>query len=277
MDYSERAHTYDKRADYSYEAVSELIKKTNCDKDSLIADIGAGTGKLTKILASHNLKVQAVEPNDNMRMYGIKNTEGMNVIWSEGIGEDTGLKSESVNAVFFGSSFNVVNTKKTLNEVSRILKPNGWFSCMWNHRDTEDKLQKEIEKIIFKFIPNYSYGSRRSDPSQILLSSNKFNKVDNITKAFRVDMKRQDIIDAWESHDTLYRQSNGKFKEIIKAIGELLTEDIYSIPTILEFGFHRLQNNKFILFYLFPRVFNTNFTFSAFYTHTQPCVPNLAF
>ena len=49
-------------------------------------------------------------------------------------------------------------------------------------------------------------------------------------------MKRQDIIDAWESHDTLYRQSNGKFKEIIKAIGELLTEDIVFL-TILEFGF----------------------------------------
>tara|TARA_Y200000002_G_C22584231_1_gene622243 strand:+ start:379 stop:1119 length:741 start_codon:yes stop_codon:yes gene_type:complete len=240
-DYSERAHTYDKRADYSYEAISELIKNTNCDKNSLIADIGAGTGKLTKILVSYDLKVNAVEPNDNMRMYGIKNTEGMRVNWSEGVGENTGLQSESVNAAFFGSSFNVVNTEKTLMEVSRILKAKGWFSCMWNHRDTEDKLQKEIEKIIFKYIPNYSYGSRRTDPSQTILSSKNFNKVEKISKGFSVDMKRQDIIEAWESHDTLYRQSNGKFKDIIKAISELLTEDVYSIPYNTRIWFSQIE------------------------------------
>ena len=82
-DYTDRAHTYDKRADYSGEAIQSLIEKINCPKASFVADIGAGTGKLTKLLSLYYSKIYAVEPNDNMRSYGINNTLNMPVIWSE--------------------------------------------------------------------------------------------------------------------------------------------------------------------------------------------------
>ena len=146
-DYSERAATYDKRADYSEEAVARLLESIACSPQTPVADIGAGTGKLTKLLAQHSLAVSAVEPNNNMRILGEKNTKGMNISWSEGIGEDTKLRKQSFHSVFFGSFFNVTDQLKTLNEVKRILIPNGWFICMWNHRDLNDPIQKTIEKI----------------------------------------------------------------------------------------------------------------------------------
>ena len=46
-DYTERAHTYDDRAEYSSKAVSNLLRNINCISSKTIADIGAGTGKLT--------------------------------------------------------------------------------------------------------------------------------------------------------------------------------------------------------------------------------------
>ena len=117
------------------------------------------------MLLDAQLTVSAVEPNDNMRMYGIQNTAGKNVTWTEGVGESTGLEDASVHAAFFGSSFNVVDQEKTLEEVARILLPRGWFACLWNHRDVDDPIQKEIESIIKSFIPNYDYGLRRqADP-----------------------------------------------------------------------------------------------------------------
>ena len=150
-DYTERAHTYDMRADYSQEAVNKLLQKAGCSPDKPVADIGAGTGKLSKILLNFGLTVRAVEPNDNMRKYGIENTKNKSISWSEGTGENTGLDDSSVYAAFFGSSFNVVNQQMALKEVSRILMSGGWFGCMWNHRDVEDPLQ-EIENIITSFI-----------------------------------------------------------------------------------------------------------------------------
>jgi hypothetical protein len=38
---------------------------------------------------------------------GIKNAMGKSVTWSAGTGEQTGLRTSSVYAAFFGSSFNV--------------------------------------------------------------------------------------------------------------------------------------------------------------------------
>ena len=50
---------------------------------------------------------------------------------------------------------------KALKEVYRILKRKCWFAALWNHRDLENPIQMEIEKIIKSNIPNYDYGSRR--------------------------------------------------------------------------------------------------------------------
>ena len=152
------------------------------------------------------------------------------IFWSEGTGEKTGLEDSSVYAAFFGSSFNVVNQQKTLEEVARILVPGGWFSCMWNHRDVEDSLQKEIEKIITSFIPNYDYGLRRQDPSLVITNSGLFSRVENIEERFLVSMEKMEIVDAWKSHDTLFRQSDGKFNDIINEISNILTAEKYLVP-----------------------------------------------
>ena len=90
-DYTDRVEHYDKRADYSTEAIQTLLKKIGAVPGKPVADIGAGMGKLTKLLALHGLIVRAVEPNDAMMTFGIKNTEGMSVTWTKGVGEKTDL------------------------------------------------------------------------------------------------------------------------------------------------------------------------------------------
>ncbi len=229
-DYTDRAHTYDQRADYSDNAINNLLNQIGSAADKPVADIGAGTGKLTKLLLNYGLTVTAVEPNENMRMYGVDNTSGQKVTWIEGVGEKTGLPDNSMHAVFFGSSFNVVDQTKALTEAARVLVPNGWFSCMWNHRDINDPTQKLIEQIIHSYIPHYEYGLRRKDPSDAIESSQYFCKTSRIEEKFFVPMTKNSVVDAWKSHDTLFRQSDGKFGEIIDAISDALTEEEYLIP-----------------------------------------------
>ena len=64
-DYTEHAAHYDKRADYSYDAIKQLLTATGCTPQKPIAEVGAGTGKLTKELLKHGLAVKSVEPNDD--------------------------------------------------------------------------------------------------------------------------------------------------------------------------------------------------------------------
>jgi ubiquinone/menaquinone biosynthesis C-methylase UbiE len=233
-DYTEHASHYDKRADYSCDAIKNLLKAIGCAPSRPVADIGAGTGKLTKELLKHGLTVSSVEPNDAMRTIGIQNTKGKSATWSVGTGEATGLPTSSVFAVFFGSSFNVVDQSLALSEVSRILVPHGWFACMWNHRDLEDPIQREIESVIKSSIPTYSYGSRREDPTNIINTSGQFSATKSIEGSFVWKMPKSDIIVAWKSHATLKRQagSNSKFNGIIRKIASYLEKlpEIIDVP-----------------------------------------------
>jgi ubiquinone/menaquinone biosynthesis C-methylase UbiE len=224
-DYTDHASHYDKRADYSYDAIRKLIAATGCSPDTPVAEVGAGTGKLTKELLKHGLTVKSVEPNDAMREIGIKNTRGKSVTWSVGTGEATGLATNAFHAVFFGSSFNVVDQKATLTEVKRVLFPKGWFGCMWNHRNLDDPIQERIESIIKSVIPAYSYGSRREDPTEIIAASGYFLPAKSIEGTFNWEMPKEDIIVAWKSHATLKRQagSDAVFDRIIADITKYLS------------------------------------------------------
>jgi choline kinase/ubiquinone/menaquinone biosynthesis C-methylase UbiE len=223
-DYTEHASHYDRRADYCPEAIDQLLATMRCGRGTAVADIGAGTGKLTKELLKRGLTVSAVEPNDAMREIGIGNTRGQSVAWSVGTAEASGLPANGAHAVFFGSSFNVVDQAAALAEARRILSPQGWFACLWNHRNLDDPIQQIIESIIKSFIPSYRYGSRREDPTAVIDSSGYFLAVQSIEGGFVWPMSSADIVVAWRSHATLRRQAgdNATFERIIAAIAASL-------------------------------------------------------
>lgn len=230
-DYTNLAEAYLKRPDYAETAIEEMIALTGIKEGDRVCDVGAGAAHLTRILAKHNFVVNAVEPNDAMRNNGIKRTaEYPKVTWSEGIGEETGMPDGTFSLVTFGSSFNVCDRLKALEETKRILKPQGWFACMWNHRDLEDPIQKSIEEIFKEHIEGYSYGTRREDQTDIINQSGLFGKVYYIEGSIQHKVLTEDFIEGWKSHGTVYRQSPEKFdllnQEIRKKMEALESEYI---------------------------------------------------
>lgn len=230
-DYTEHAAHYDRRADYSGPALEKLFMTMGLKPGDRVADLGAGTGKLTVPMAKAGFSILASEPNNAMRSFGIKNTEGMNVQWFDGTGEHSKLSDDSVKAVTFGSSFNVVDHNLALTEVRRICQPKGWVACMWNHRDLDDPVQKKIEEIIGSHIENYDYGTRRKSPISVLEESGLFDKIVSIEEIFSVEMRQSEIIDAWKSHATLSRQAGVSFQNIISEIETFLKDkETYLVP-----------------------------------------------
>jgi ubiquinone/menaquinone biosynthesis C-methylase UbiE len=222
-DYTNRAATYDARAAYSDIALDKLIEAMNCRLSEPVADIGAGTGKLTVPLLNRNLRVIAIEPNDAMRDFGVRNTAGRNVSWTKADMHHTGLDNNAVAHAFFGSSFNVADQQITLKEVARILKPGGTFACMWNHRDLTDPLQAEIEKVFKREVPSYSYGKRREDPTDDIKRSELFGPINHIAERFLATLPAKAWVSAWSSHATVARQvGEQRMMEIVAEIGKLV-------------------------------------------------------
>jgi ubiquinone/menaquinone biosynthesis C-methylase UbiE len=230
-DYTDLADAYLKRPDYAPQAIDKMVALANCNNGDLVCDIGAGTGHLTKLLLDRNLKVRAIEPNDAMRANGIKVTAGRNAEWLEGTGEDSRQPDQQFKLVTFGSSFNTTDRPKALAESHRILAQDGWFACMWNHRDLEEKTQKQVEDLIKKMVPEYAYGTRREDQTEVINSCGLFKKAQFLEGTHVVDVKKADYIEAWRSHATLQRQAGSQFSSVIEAIEQLLKKsDSLNVP-----------------------------------------------
>ncbi|MCE9613271.1 MAG: methyltransferase domain-containing protein [Lentisphaerae bacterium] len=224
-DYTPLADAYLKRPDYSPAALGQMLALAKVRPGDPVCDVGAGVAHLTIPLASHGLRVSAVEPNDAMRANGVKRTAGLaNVSWTEGTGEATGQPANHFKLVTFGSSFNVTDRPAALRETNRILQPGGWFACMWNHRDLEDPLQAAIESTIKHLIPAYAYGTRREDQTDIINASGLFDPVHVLSGTVTHQQTCDECIEAWRSHATLQRQAGDRFGEVVAAIAKVLAD-----------------------------------------------------
>lgn len=222
-DYSTLADAYLKRPDYADAAIDAMLSIAGAEQGDKFCDVGAGVAHLTLMLAARGLDVVAVEPNDAMRANGIKRTaELTNVRWHEGTGEVTGQASEAFDMVTFGSSFNVCDRQQALKETARILKPRGWFACMWNHRNLDDPIQARIEAIIKERVPGYGYGTRREDQTAVIDASALFGPVVHLDARVTHEQTIAECLEAWRSHATLERQAGANFHEVISAIDDYL-------------------------------------------------------
>ena len=93
------------------------------------ADIGAGTGKMSELLARGGLLVDAVEPSEAMRAQA-SSVEG--VRWHDGVAEDTGLPNGLYDIVVFAQSWHWMDSERAGLEAARILAPGGVLAIMWN-------------------------------------------------------------------------------------------------------------------------------------------------
>jgi len=94
-----------------------------------VVDVGAGTGKLTRLLAQR-FRVTAVEPLARMRALLAEHLPGVPV--HEGTAERLPLPDGAVQAVFVADAFHWFDAAAALSEAARVLRPTGGIVLLWN-------------------------------------------------------------------------------------------------------------------------------------------------
>lgn len=232
-DYTQLADAYVYRPQYAEDFVDAVLARGDVDEEIRVADIGAGTGNLTELLLERACCVDAVEPNAAMRRHGIERTArfGPAVTWFDATAEETGLPHDNYDLVSFGSSFNVVDPQPALEEAAAILHPGGWLMCCWNHRDADDPLQREIEAVIRRHLPQFSKGTRAGDPAPVIAASGFFGTAEAIEHRVVHTVSAREWVKAWWSHATLARQAGDRMEQIVADIGSLLAgRDVVEVP-----------------------------------------------
>lgn len=155
--FSNRAENYKKyRPHYPKEITNFLIDKQILKKDSVIADIGSGTGLLSELFLEDRYLVYCVEPNDNMRKAAEENFKKLSNFCSRnGSAESTGLSNNQVDIITAAQAFHWFDIVACHDEFFRILKDNGYVILIWNVRknDTND-FMKSYEDLLNKYRRN---------------------------------------------------------------------------------------------------------------------------
>ena len=112
-----------------------LLDALPLDADASVLDLGAGTGKLTRILARRYRDVTAVEPLANMRAMLEHVVPGVTAL--AGSAERIPLDDASVDGAFAAQAFHWFDKPVALPEIARVLRRGGVFAIVWNEPNDE--------------------------------------------------------------------------------------------------------------------------------------------
>ena len=157
--FSSRVENYIKyRPSYPGGVMETLTRECRLTGNSIIADIGSGTGTLSELFLKNGNQVFCVEPNREMREAGerlLKKYPDFKSV--EGTAEATTLADGSVDFVAAGQAFHWFDRPKARKEFSRIVKPDGWVVLIWNERLTDTSpFLSAYEALLQKYGTDYA-------------------------------------------------------------------------------------------------------------------------
>lgn len=135
---------------------SALVSALPLGDDSVVADIGSGTGIFTQLLLQRELRVFGVEPNTNMRLAAEEFlADYKHFVSIDGDAENTGLADASVDLITAAQAFHWFNNEQSSKEFARVLKPSGNLALIWNKRRLQQPFQHAYDALLRETAPEY--------------------------------------------------------------------------------------------------------------------------
>ncbi len=148
--FARAAAAYDRgRPSYPREALDWLVRQAGLGAGDRVVDVGAGTGKLSAGLVQIGLEVIAVEPLAEMRAVLSERLPSVRIL--DATAEELPLEAGSVAAVVAAQAYHWFAADAALTEFHRVLRAGGTLALVWNARDRQEPLWRELDSIIGRY------------------------------------------------------------------------------------------------------------------------------
>ena len=205
------ASTYERaRPTYPDDAVDWLLPAGR----PRVVDLGAGTGKLTRLIAARGIEVTAVEPSAGMLERLRHALPGVAAL--QGSAEQLPIKDNSVDAVLVGQAWHWVDVPRASAEVARVLKPGGRLGLVWNHRDDRVDWVRELTEITSRGVDHNDM-----DPSNPPFGD-EFGQIEYFVTEWRAPMTPAGLQELIASRSYFIVASEDERAEMTAAIEDLL-------------------------------------------------------
>jgi SAM-dependent methyltransferase len=156
--FSSRVSNYMKYRPTYPQAVVDCLRPHGLTPESVVADVGSGTGLLTELFLRNGNKTFGVEPNKPMREAGEQVLKAFpNFISINGTAEATTLPATSVDIITAGQAFHWFDVAAARREFARILRPGGMVAIVWNDRHTDTTpFLRAYEQLLRTFATDYA-------------------------------------------------------------------------------------------------------------------------
>jgi len=136
--FGSEAEAYERsRPSYPPDAVAWLVDHLRVRPGAVVADLAAGTGKFTRLLAPTGASVLAIEPVEGMRQVLHQVLPRLPMV--AGSAEAMPVKSSSLDAVCIAQAFHWFDAEQAFAELARVLRPGGRAGFVWNARASVDE------------------------------------------------------------------------------------------------------------------------------------------
>jgi SAM-dependent methyltransferase len=141
------AEAYERgRPAYPPDAVEWMAEALGIRPGTTVVDVGAGTGKLTRVLATLGVRPVAVDPVEAMLHELARMVPGVPAVG--GRAEALPLRNGCADAVMVAQAFHWFDGEAALHEFHRVLRPGGGLGLLWNTRDESVPWTRALSDII---------------------------------------------------------------------------------------------------------------------------------
>jgi SAM-dependent methyltransferase len=121
------------RPEYPPEAVRFLADVLGLGPGRTVVELGSGTGKFTRALRTTGVRIVAIEPSEGMR--SVFRAQLPEVELHDGRAEAIPLPDASADSLVVAQAFHWFRQPQALDEIARVLRPDGGLGLVWNRRD----------------------------------------------------------------------------------------------------------------------------------------------
>jgi SAM-dependent methyltransferase len=193
-----------------------------------VLDLGAGTGKLTRVLAQRYPHVIAVEPLDGMRAILERVVPAAES--KAGSAEALPLADASVDAVFAGQAFHWFANDEAVAEIARVLRPGGVLGLVWNGPDESRTSPLPDEYIAYLDELRAGAAFNNAPPWQHVIARGPFGEVHESAVPHDHVLDRAGVLDNARTVSWIASRPDEERAAIMQRLDELLTDGPFAIP-----------------------------------------------